>query len=277
MQVCRQSEVAARWSIFQLKAKLWRLYCDAECLKVKGCVCGAARRRGIYLQVETPEENASEHRGRMPARIYVDTPAIADLVEQYSLRARAYLGELEAKREGGELDPALEDAGELDAHQVVSDYRDKRRSFLFLARKYRAGRPLLRRVLVAARQPIRHVGGPKIEERRKPETIAKALRLRDDGASVSEVARILGCSRRGAARFLVRHGRLGAPLPPTPSAHPEEREGDRLRPGLDGGAGGLGSGPRGPAGADRGRGLAARLLAWCGLRRRGSLGRAPAA
>lgn len=59
--------------------------------------------------------------------------------------------------------------------------------------------------------PLRHEGRPRVEERRSAEVIERAIEEGSKPGHVSRVARVLGCDRQTARRFLRR---LARPHPP---------------------------------------------------------------
>lgn len=198
------TDAAARRAVFRLKKELYRVHCTRACLSSKRRTCSCSSKK-VVLEVETVE-------GESSMRIHVDVAAIADLVELHLRFAREVDERISARHEDRD---EIRPRPELDAGEITRDYRDKTRPFWFLRRKYGAGSGRLRGILEGARVSLRHRGQPKIEERRPPSVIARALATFDRGGSIRAVARVLApCSRRTAARFLARHDRR-PPLPPT--------------------------------------------------------------
>lgn len=145
----------------------------------------ALRAIRIKLRERTPEGEGLQ--------IGVGTPELRALVALELEEAQRAL----AAGDGGSFGPASCPTPE----EIVRDYWMFRASLERVARSRRVHHRVIRAVVRAARKPIRLRGAPTIEHLRPPEIVARARKAVLAAESVSELARILGCSRHGARTF----------------------------------------------------------------------------
>ena len=176
--VCGRGKTWSSWE--SAKRALFRLQEDLRGL-------------GLDLKIETPKGNG--------LRIHCVSPDIDWLVRANILEASRLQEEAAARKEG--RDPQL--AEELPAiAQVAADYRTISPTLTALAGQYGRSRKVMRRLVVAAKKPLRARGRPPVELVRPPHRVEQARAARARGASKGELARILGCSRRSVRRWLER-------------------------------------------------------------------------
>lgn len=169
----------------------------------------ALAREGIELAVRSSG-------GTIHARF--GTPAIRDLVEVNLQSAQVLVARLDAKRAGaGARAGAGEDGGSaqvraqfVDPKAIAHDYRERLKPQPWIAQKYGIGIKRVRRILVALGATERREGR-RTENRRPSVVVRRALEAAGRGASLLEVAAILGCSARTAKRFVLRASRETLP------------------------------------------------------------------
>lgn len=172
---------SARRSLFRLKATLAAL--------------------GVELEVR-------QAYGQISARFA--TPELLDLIEPDLRVARTIVERLEANRERREPDlEELESENDVLSPLVIrDDYRERLKSFKWIAKKYGLGMARLHR-LVAATGPVpSRFARRSVEARRPAKTIKRALEAAGNGAACSVIASILDCSITTAQRFIKKHGFL---------------------------------------------------------------------
>jgi hypothetical protein len=214
-----------RRALFRLQRELWRIRCPEPCRRLESgrprrdCVCGRAQFLGVELKVESDEGSL---------RIYVDTPAIAELVEPHFLEARridhraSERKRIALERARGDEPRAPEELEDLPVTipVIAEGYRDKKFSFRNMGRRHGMSKRLIKTILDAAKQKIRGKGRLRVEEQRPPELVERALLAWDAGGSICDVARLLRCRHTSARRFLKRHGRRRRRPPPAEPAAP---------------------------------------------------------
>src|SRR5579872_3740012 len=144
--------------------------------------------------------------GHVSARF--GTREIVDLIEPDVRRARAVVERLEAGREKREpdLEGLASENDEVNPDSVRVDYRERFKSFTWIARTRGLGKTRLRK-LIALSGPVSPPSIRRcIEERRPRSAVERALKAAQEGGRVEDIAAILECSTRTAQRFAKRHG-----------------------------------------------------------------------
>jgi hypothetical protein len=130
--------------------------------------------------------------------------AVRELIELDVRPAAQLLERLDAEREGRE--PCLPPEQLLLAPETIAvDYRDRSKTFGWIAEKHGIGKGRLRRLLAATGPIPDRALRLCVEEREARHVVDRAIEAAKRGALVSEIAAILCCCDRTARRFLRRH------------------------------------------------------------------------
>jgi hypothetical protein len=172
------------------------------------------KRARVSIVIETLD---GEH------RIHVATAELRELVALEQRRARIVDECARAKREGREPELSWLDA-DPNPSEVTQDYWVRKKHLGTLSTKYGVGQRRLKKILEGQRAEIREKRRMRIAERAPAGAVERALRVHDDGGSLRDVARVLGCNRPSALRFLRSSGRDTKPAkvrrPPPPAQPP---------------------------------------------------------
>jgi len=148
------------------------------------------------------------------------SPAIRELIELDLRLARELLEELEVRREGRPPSRACLEQVLLSPEALAVEYRERRKTFDWIARKHGVGPARIRRLL-AATGPVPDRDLRRcVEERLSKHVVGSAVEAAKRGAHVAEIAAILGCCDRTARRFLRRNGFLACMGRPRTSGRP---------------------------------------------------------
>lgn len=127
-------------------------------------------------------------------------PGLVEALAPFREDARALLEVEEARVEGREPDVELTRA-------ISASYK-ARMPFRKLLKRFRGvGERKIKMMLRVTRVPVRPGRPPRVEELAGEGRVSKALKAHDEGASMREVAEVLGCHKAAIRAFLRRHGR----------------------------------------------------------------------
>lgn len=172
---------------------------------VRGIASLSSARRSLFRLKETlVQEGVALEVIQAVGRISADfgTREIAELIELDVRPARVLVEKFDAVREGRE--PELDES--VNSDEIRRDYRERKKSFAWIARKHGLCKDRIHRLL-AATGPVPSPSLRRcIEERRPRALVDRALEAVARGGRVAEVAAILECTTRTAKRLLKRHG-----------------------------------------------------------------------
>ncbi len=171
----------------------------------------ASARRSLYrlkktlaqegVQLEIVEEN-----GIVTANF--GARAIMEFLEADLRDARGLVERLDAARErrDPDMDGLAAETELMSPEALAADYRERRKTFGWIAHRYGVGTWRVRRMLAATGSIPSRAESHCVEIRRQRDVVERALRALLRRAPVDEIAAILSCSRRTAQRFMKRQG-----------------------------------------------------------------------